>query len=71
MPLLCSHYLVEDHQDTFIEKGSGFGSTYKFPFFPMRIDFILTSKKIKVIDFKVFDINLSDHKPILASLKWP
>ncbi len=64
-------YLVEDHQDTFIEKGSGFGSTYKFPFFPMRIDFILTSKKIKVIDFKVFDINLSDHKPILASLKWP
>ena len=64
-------YLVEDHLDAFTEKGSGFGATYKFPFFPMRIDFILTSERIKVIDFKVHDINLSDHKPILASLKWP
>ena len=37
----------------------------------MRIDFILTSERIKIIDFKVHNINLSDHKPILASLKWP
>ena len=64
-------YLVEDHQDAFIEKGSGFGATYKFPLLPMRIDFILTSKRIKVLDFKVHNVNLSDHKPILASLKWP
>jgi len=64
-------YLAENHFDAFIEKGSGFGATYKFPFFPMRIDFILTSEKIKVIDFEVHDINLSDHKPIVASLKWP
>ena len=64
-------YLAEGHLDAFIEKGSGFGATHKFPFLPMRIDFILTSKRIKVVDFKVHNINLSDHKPILASLKWP
>ena len=42
-----------------------------FPFFPLRIDYIFTSKNITVLDFKTYDIDLSDHKPILAKLQWP
>ena len=64
-------YLTNNRYDAFTEKGSGFGATYKFQYLPIRIDYIFTSKKIKVIDFNVYDISLSDHKPISATLKWP
>lgn len=63
--------IARERSDTFLEKGSGFGSTYQFPFFPLRIDYIFTSKNIKVLDFQTYDIHLSDHKPISAKLQWP
>ena len=65
------NFISKGRNDAFLEKGSGFGSTYRFPFFPLRIDYIFTSKNIKVLDFKTYDIKLSDHKPILAKLQWP
>ncbi len=65
------NFISKGRFDAFLEKGSGFGSTYRFPFFPLRIDYIFTSKNIKVLDFKTYDVDLSDHKPILAKLKWP
>ena len=65
------NFISKGRNDAFLEKGSGFGSTYRFPFFPLRIDYIFTSKNIKVLDFKTYDIDLSDHKPILAKLQWP
>ena len=64
-------FISKGRNDAFLEKGSGFGSTYRFPFFPLRIDYIFTSKNITVLDFKTYDIDLSDHKPILAKLQWP
>ena len=65
------NFISKGRNDAFLEKGSGFGSTYRFPFFPLRIDYIFTSKNITVLDFKTYDIDLSDHKPILAKLQWP
>lgn len=65
------NFISKGRSDAFLEKGSGFGSTYRFPFFPLRIDYIFTSKNITVLDFKTYDIDLSDHKPILAKLQWP
>ena len=62
-------YLVEDHQDSFIEKGSGFGATYKFPLLPMRIDFIFASRELEIIDFETHLVKLSDHKPISVMLE--
>jgi endonuclease/exonuclease/phosphatase family metal-dependent hydrolase len=61
--------LSQNRIDAFNEKGSGFGSTYQFPFFPLRIDYIFVSPKIKVLDFVTHDIELSDHKPISAKLQ--
>lgn len=56
-------------KDAFIEAGKGFGKTFDYPF-PMRIDFILTSKKIEINQFKTFDEKFSDHFPILARVHW-
>ena len=58
-----------DMIDTFKEAGSGFGRTYDFKFFPVRIDFILADEVFTVNAFKTYDVKLSDHYPIRATLK--
>ena len=63
--------LSKGMKDSFLAKGTGFGSTYQFPYFPLRIDYILTDPKMKTISFKTHSIKLSDHKPISVSLEWP
>jgi len=59
----------EDMKDSFIEAGKGFGETYSFQRYPLRIDFILVDEKFEVIKHKNFDVKLSDHEPILAKLR--
>ena len=54
--------------DTFKEAGSGFGRTYAFKFFPVRIDFIFADDSFIVNTFKTYDNHLSDHYPIMTSL---
>jgi endonuclease/exonuclease/phosphatase family metal-dependent hydrolase len=61
--------LKTDKNDAFEEAGSGFGKTYEFPF-PLRIDFILSDKKIEINNFKTYTIKLSDHYPIMARLNF-
>ena len=63
--------LSKGMKDSFLAKGAGFGATYQFPYFPLRIDYILTDPKMKTISFKTHSIKLSDHKPISISLEWP
>jgi len=54
--------------DTFKEAGNGFGRTYEFRFFPVRIDFIFSDEAFSVNGFKTFDQHYSDHYPIMATL---
>lgn len=56
--------------DCFEEAGIGFGPTYKFKYYPARIDYIFADKKIRVKSFKNFPkfVN-SDHYPVLARLR--
>tara|TARA_R110000868_G_scaffold326890_2_gene587893 strand:+ start:2607 stop:3632 length:1026 start_codon:yes stop_codon:yes gene_type:complete len=54
--------------DTFKEAGNGFGRTYDFKFFPVRIDFIFADKGFSVNGFKTYDEHYSDHYPISATL---
>jgi len=58
----------DDLKDTFENAGNGFGRTYDFKFFPMRIDFILADKDFTVNGFRTFDVKLSDHYPIKTTL---
>lgn len=57
-----------DLNDTFEEAGNGFGRTFDFKYFPVRIDFILADTSFELSGFKNFDNKLSDHYPILAEV---
>jgi len=61
--------LKRDLKDTFLEKGSGYGATINFWRFPFRIDFILVDPSFEVVAHQNYDIDLSDHEPIMASIK--
>ncbi|QSS97473.1 endonuclease/exonuclease/phosphatase family protein [Psychroflexus sp. ALD_RP9] len=56
-------------QDSFKEVGQGFGKTFDFDFIPLRIDVIYVDKNLKPIKFKNFDVNYSDHYPILTRIE--
>ncbi len=56
-------------KDTFEEAGKGFGATYKFRYYPARIDYIFTDNTMKVKSFENFpDFVNSDHFPIMTRL---
>ena len=58
-----------DKKDAFEEQGSGFGRTFIFDVIPLRIDFILTDPEFKTQAFQNFDVEYSDHFPIMAVLE--
>lgn len=58
-----------DLKDAFVEAGNGFGRTYNFKFFPVRIDFILVDNAFEINNFKTFDVLFSDHYPIMSRVK--
>lgn len=56
-------------KDAFEEAGVGFGKTYKFRYYPARIDYIFADAKMKVKKFETFSyFENSDHYPIMAEL---
>lgn len=57
-----------DLNDTFKEAGNGFGRTYDFKFFPVRIDFIFADKAFNVNGFQAYNQHYSDHYPIMTTL---
>ena len=60
--------LIKDRKDAFVEAGIGLGSTYKELLFPLRIDFIIVSQNIEVLDFQTPNVHYSDHRPVVAIL---
>ena len=55
--------------DAFEEAGKGFGPTYKFRYYPARIDYVLADDKMTVKKFESFpEFENSDHYPIMAKL---
>jgi endonuclease/exonuclease/phosphatase family metal-dependent hydrolase len=58
-----------DMKDTFKQAGNGFGRTFDFKFFPIRIDFVLVDDTFEINAFKTFDVKYSDHYPVMAKVK--
>ncbi|MHA7830452.1 MAG: endonuclease/exonuclease/phosphatase family protein [Flagellimonas sp.] len=56
-------------KDSYLEKGKGFGRTYDLLKFPLRIDYILVDPEFEVLSHQNFDVRLSDHYPIMATLR--
>lgn len=62
--------LSEGMKDGFREKGSGISSTFNGKLPALRIDHILTDPKIQINDYRVPELELSDHFPVLIRLSW-
>ena len=61
-----------DLVDAFEEAGNGFGRTFDFKLFPVRIDFILVDESLKVNGFDNYDdLKLSDHFPVMSQIALP
>lgn len=58
-----------DLRDAFVEAGNGFGRSFDFKFFPVRIDFIMVDDNFEINSFKTFDVKFSDHYPIMSRVK--
>lgn len=57
--------------DAFVDNCSGIGASYKRINFPFRIDFILTDPTLKTNNFKLDDVDFSDHRPISCFVELP
>jgi endonuclease/exonuclease/phosphatase family metal-dependent hydrolase len=55
-------------KDTFVESGQYYGKTYSFFELPVRIDMIFIDEGLKSIDFKNYNIDFSDHEPVMAEI---
>lgn len=58
----------DDLQDVFLKKGFGFGRTYRFISPTLRIDYILAGRQFHVKQYKKFEVNYSDHYPLVTDL---
>lgn len=55
--------------DTFEEAGKGFGKTYNFKYYPVRIDYIFADTRMQVKSFENFPyFENSDHYPVMTRL---
>lgn len=59
----------DDLKDAWWEGGNGFGWTYFGWHLRLRLDHILYSDELELVDVKVVDTDLSDHKPLMARFR--
>lgn len=61
--------LKKGMNDSYLNKGKGFGKTYSFFNYPLRLDYFLNDDKFKILSHDNFVLNLSDHEPIYIKFK--
>ncbi|WP_062700351.1 endonuclease/exonuclease/phosphatase family protein [Chryseobacterium indologenes] len=62
------YHLSEGLEDAFMKAGKGSATSFHDYRFPIRIDYIFTSKSIRPVSYKVDrTIKLSDHYPVVAT----
>lgn len=71
VPNSYEYYKTSDGlADAFVEVGRGSGTSFHDFKFPLRIDYIFTSKSIQPISYKVDrNVHISDHFPVIATFK--
>ncbi|MGY3213789.1 endonuclease/exonuclease/phosphatase family protein [Mucilaginibacter sp. HD30] len=55
-------------QNAFMEKGSGFETTY-YSAYPLHIDHIFATKDFDILSYQSIDKKISDHKPVIATMR--
>jgi endonuclease/exonuclease/phosphatase family metal-dependent hydrolase len=61
--------ISENLTDAFKTKGIGFGTTYSGNIPALKIDYILTDKRITPLSFDIPDVRFSDHFPVVSEVK--
>lgn len=61
--------LKGDMNDSYKARGKGFGKTFDLLKFPIRIDYIMADPEFEILEHHNFDVELSDHFPVLARLR--
>lgn len=64
------HILNVNLEDTFKERGIGFGTTWAGSLPGLKIDYILCSNSFKTLDHQILRRPFSDHYPIISTLKF-
>lgn len=62
--------LSKGMNDSFVSGGNGFGHTFSFFNYPLRLDYVLSNKDIEVMSHHIFSLNLSDHEPVFVKFKF-
>ncbi len=63
--------LSRNLNDAFVEKGKGFGKTYRGIFPSFRIDYILYSDELHCLEYQRPDVDYSDHYPLISVFALP
>ena len=64
------YHLGKNLQDAFVKAGKGSATSFHDYKYPLRLDYIFTSKSIEPISYQVdCSVRLSDHFPVLATFK--
>ncbi len=71
VPNSYEYYSISQNlQDVFMEAGKGSSTSFHDYKFPIRIDYVFTSKSIKSLSYKVDrSVKTSDHFPVIATFK--
>lgn len=56
--------------DSFLIKGNGFGFTYAGRLPLLRIDYVMVSEDVIVLDYQMFDKTFSDHYPVKIEVEF-
>jgi endonuclease/exonuclease/phosphatase family metal-dependent hydrolase len=63
------HVMSKNLTDAFKAKGHGFGTTYSGNIPALKIDYILTDKRMTPLSFDIPDVRFSDHFPVVSEVK--
>ncbi|WP_027387335.1 endonuclease/exonuclease/phosphatase family protein [Chryseobacterium gregarium] len=64
------YHLSKDLKDAFMEVGKGSATSFHDYKFPIRIDYVFSSKSIQPVSYQVDrSVRISDHFPVIATLK--
>lgn len=71
IPASSTYQIIRGNlNDSFVEQGFGFGGTYANLTSRLRIDYILTDKKFKVVHYFRDKVPYSDHFPVVCDIQW-
>ncbi len=60
--------MTRDREDSFVEAGQGFGSTYSLLWPMLRIDFVLYPSRFRAVSHTTPRVKFSDHYPVITEI---